>query len=134
LRAALAHFGFYADDIERMERLMEACPGLYVDITPAICIYSQLSERFEEAEKFFQKYHTRIIYGTDADSELTGFAREYNDLKVDIITHFLEGEQPKEFQGNFIHPIKLEREMLENIYYNNAMRFIKNEIVGRNTQ
>ncbi len=125
LRAAIAHFGFYSEDIPRAERLMEACPNLMMDITPAICIYPQLSKTPEAAERFFRKYHDRIIYGTDADSKLTGFAREYNDTKVEIITHFLEGDEPKEIKGNLICPIHLEQEMLENIYYNNAMRFIK---------
>ena len=125
LRAALAHFGFYSNDIPRAERLMEACPNLIMDITPALVIYSQLSETPEAAERFFRKYHTRILYGTDADTKLTGFAREYNDTKVQTITHFLEGDVPREIGGRWIHPIKLEREMLENIYYNNAMNFIK---------
>lgn len=124
LRAAIAHFGFYADQIPRAERLMEQCPNLLMDITPAIDIYSQLSKTSKEAKAFFEKYHTRILYGTDADNELIGFAREYNDLKVEIITHFLEGDEPKDFGGNWICPVNLEKEMLENIYYNNAMRFI----------
>lgn len=125
LKAAIAHFGFYSDNIPRAERLMEACPNLVMDITPAILIYPQLSKTPEAAEAFFRKYHTRIIYGTDADTKLDGFAREYNDKKRAIITHFLEGDEPREIAGNLIHPIKLEREMLENIYYNNAMRFIE---------
>ena len=125
LRAAIAHFGFYSTDLPRVERLMEACPRLYMDITPALCIYTELSQTPEASEAFFRKYHTRITYGTDADSNLTGFAREYNDTKVEIITHFLEGDAPKVIKGRPIHPIHLEPEMLENIYYNNAMRFIK---------
>jgi len=124
LRAAIAHFGFYADCISRAEHLIEMCPNLMMDITPAIDIYSQLSKNPKEAKAFFEKYHTRILYGTDADNELIGFAREYNDLKVEIITHFLEGDEPKEIGNDWIHPIKMEEKMLENIYYNNAMRFI----------
>lgn len=124
LKAAIAHFGFYSNNIPRAERLMEACPNLYMDITPAIIIYPQLSQTPEKARAFFRKYHTRIIYGTDADSELKGFAREYNDTKVAIITHFLQGDAPKEIAGHYICPIKLEPQMLENIYYHNAVRFI----------
>ena len=127
LRVALAHFGFYADNLPRAELLMEACPNLYMDITPAICIFPELSRTPEASENFFRKYHTRIFYGTDADSALVGFAREYNDLKTTIITHFLEGDTPKDIEGRWIHPIRLEREMLENIYYNNAMRFMERE-------
>ena len=125
LRAALAHFGFYSNDIPRARRLMEACPKLHMDITPALCIYGQLSETPAEAEAFFREYHTRILYGTDADSNLNGFPREYNDLKVRTITHFLEGDAPKQIGKQLICPIRLDQEMLENIYYNNALRFIK---------
>lgn len=125
LRVALAHFGFYSNDIPKAEKLMEHCPNLMMDITPAILIYPQLSETPEAAEAFFRKYHDRIIYGTDADSKLVDFARSYNDTKVEIITHFLEGDAPREIAGRWIHPVKLEKEMLENIYFNNAMRFIQ---------
>ena len=127
LRAAIAHFGFYSTDIPRAERLMEHCPNLMMDITPAICIFPELSETPEAAEAFFRKYHDRIIYGTDADTKLEGEARAYNDVKVEIITHFLEGDAPRVIRKELIRPIKLEKEMLENIYYNNAMRFIKEE-------
>lgn len=125
LKVALAHFGFYADDIKRATRLMEMCPNLYMDITPAIEIYTQLSERRDEAEEFFRKYYKRIFYGTDAESHLEGFAREYNDTKTEIITAFLEGKEPVEIKGRKIVPIKLEQYMLEDIYYNNCMEFIK---------
>ena len=125
LRAALAHFGFYSNDIPRARRLMEACPNLHMDITPALCIYGELSETPAESEAFFREYHTRILYGTDADSYLNGFPREYNDLKVKTITHFLEGEGTQKIGKQIICPIRLEQEMLENIYYNNAMRFME---------
>ena len=44
-----------------------------------------------------------------------------------MIGTFLEGTEPRTFRdGRYdIVPIHLEKEMLENIYYNNAMRFVK---------
>lgn len=128
LRAALAHFGFYSDDIDRAEMIMEKYPNIYLDITPAIEIYVQLSERAVRAREFFKKYSTRIIYGTDAHNELVGFPREYNDIKTDITDVFLEGSEAKEVHGRFIEPMHLDESILEDIYYNNALRFMKKEI------
>ncbi len=125
MRVALAHLGFYANDLDRAEKLLELYPELYFDITPALIIFTELSQTPERSEAFFKKYHDRLIYGTDADNDLVGEARAYNDLKTEIITHFFEGDEPKDIGGYHICPIKLEPYMLENIYYNNAKRFMK---------
>lgn len=125
LRAAIAHLGFYADKLPRAAALLDMYPNLYFDITPAPIIYEHLSATPKESEAFFRKYHERLIYGTDAQNDLTGFAREYNDTKTEIISTFLEGSAPRTIGERHIVPIRLEREMLENIYYNNAMRFVK---------
>lgn len=81
LRIAAAHMGFYANRLDIASRLLENCPNMYFDITPALIIYSQLSDN-KDAQEFFRKYQDRLIYGTDADNGLFGFAREYNDKKV----------------------------------------------------
>ncbi len=127
LRVALAHFGFYADDLDRAERLMEACPNLYMDLTPALDIFRTFSKSAPRTEAFFRKYHARIFYGTDAQNDLTGFAREYNDVKTHTIDTFLGGGAPCVIRDHVIAPISLTDEMLENIYYHTAMRFIKNK-------
>ncbi len=124
LRAAIAHFGFYSDDIDRAQMIMEKYPNIFFDITPAIDIYVQLSERHKRAEEFFRKYHDRLIYGTDAHNNLVGFSREYNDIKTDITDLFLEGDKPQTVHDRYIVPLKLEKHMLENIYYNNAIKFM----------
>lgn len=124
LRVAIAHLGFYAHKLDKATELLERFPNLYFDITPALIIYSQLSETPEQSQEFFKKYHDRLIYGTDADNNLVGDVRAYNDLKTEIITHFLEGEDIRDIGEYHIYPIKLEPYMLENIYYNNAKRFM----------
>ena len=124
LRIAIAHMGFYADDLDRAEAILEKCPNLYLDITPALPIYVDLCKDTARAEAFFRKYHERLIYGTDASNNLVGAMREYNDTKTEVIKTFLEGSEPRQIGKYFITPIKLESYMLENIYYNNAMRFL----------
>ena len=127
IKMALAHFGFYSNNLPRAEALLLKYPNLYMDITPAPPIYHEFSETPAASEAFFRKYHTRLIYGTDVDNKIEGRVREYNDMKTEMITTFLEGTEPRTFRdGRYaITPIHLENEMLENIYYNNAMRFIK---------
>ena len=127
LRIAIAHLGFYADDLDRAEVLLEKCPGLYFDITPALPIYVDLCKAPARSEAFFRRYHDRLIYGTDAANALTGAARDYNDTKTEVIKTFLEGSEPKQIGKYYITPIKLDAEMLENIYYNNGRRFLNKE-------
>lgn len=124
LRVAIAHLGFYSNDLDRAERLLEMCPNLRFDITPALIIYGELSETPERTRAFFRKYHDRLIYGTDASTNLVDSARELNDKKNVIMDHFFTGTDPREIGGYHIVPVQLEKYMLENIYYNNAMRFI----------
>ena len=124
LKVALAHLGFYSNNLYKAEELLECFPNLYFDITPALIIYSELSQAPELSNAFFTKYHDRLIYGTDAENDLVGKARAYNDLKTEIITHFLEGEGSRDIGEYHICPIKLEQYMLQNIYYNNAKKFM----------
>lgn len=124
LKVALAHLGFYANDLDRAERLLEAYPNLVFDITPALVIFDELSENPARAEAFFRKYHDRLIFGTDASNNLVGEARAYNDVKTDIVATFLMGDAPLDTGNHRAVPIHLEPEMIENIYYHNALRFI----------
>jgi len=127
LRAAIAHLGFYADELPRAASLLDKYPNLYFDITPALPIYYQLCETPTESKAFFEKYHTRLIYGTDSYNDLTegGSRRAFNDKKTDILTAFFGDGEPREMYNHRITPIHLSEKMLENVYYNNALRFIK---------
>ena len=127
LNIALAHMGFYADDLPRAAALLDRYPNLKLDITPAILIYEQLSRTPDESEAFFCKYHERLIFGTDAEADQVDEKKAYTNLKNRLTSAFFGGGEPVEIEGRHIHPIRLDEKMLENIYYNNAMRFI-----GRN--
>ena len=124
LNIALAHMGFYADHLVRAARLLDRFPNLKLDITPAIIIYEQLSKTPAESEAFFRRYHDRLIFGTDAEAAQTGARRAYTNLKNRLTSAFLGGGEPVDIEGRHIHPISLDAHMLENIYYNNALRFV----------
>lgn len=124
LNLAIAHFGFYSDDLPRAAAMLERYPNLKFDITPAILIYEQFSQTPAETEAFFRKYHDRLIFGTDADSHQVGEKKAYTNLKNRLTSAFFGGGEPVTIEGRYIHPIRLSEEMLENLYYNNAMRFV----------
>ena len=126
LNIALAHMGFYSEDLDRAQALLDKYPKLKFDITPALNIYFEMSADREKARKFFLDNSERLIFGTDAENELVGFAREYNDKKNLITSTFLSGNANSEyvFDDKIIRPIGLQSHILDNIYYNNALRFI----------
>lgn len=124
LNIALAHMGFYSDNLSHAGDLLDRYPNLMLDITPAILIYEQLSQTPKESEAFFKKYHDRLIFGTDADADQTGERKAYTNLKNRLTSAFFGGGEPVTIEGRYIHPIHLDPEMLENIYYNNAVRFV----------
>lgn len=127
LKIALAHMGVYSEKIDKAFELMEAYPNLYMDATPALNIYEELSLVRDQAELFFRTYHDRIFFGSDATNLLVGYEREKNDKKNEIVPYFFSGGEPTMLHGMKISPIRLEPHMLENIYYNTAMKFIEKE-------
>lgn len=123
LKVALAHLGFYDDRLDRAAELLEAYPNLVFDITPAAGIFVSLSKTPQQSEAFFKKYHERLIFGTDASNNLTGESRALNDVKTDMTDTFFGGGEPCTVGKYPITPIRISSEMLEDIYYHNAMRF-----------
>ena len=130
LKIALAHMGFYCEDLDKAFWLMETYPGLYMDMTPALNIYEELSAAPARAREFFLRYRDRCFFGTDAENRLEGEARAYNDLKNAVTAHFFTGEGYREFSNESrpkpvgVIGLALPDAVLEKIYYQNAMRFL----------
>ena len=128
LCAALAHMGFYSDNIDRATALMKKCPNLMMDMTPAPIIYEQLSETPEKTKGFIYKYQDRMFYGTDVSNKIEGKVRAFNDQKVALMNAFYEGEG-EYFDGKYrVTGMNIEKNVLEKIYYQNAMKFIGEDI------
>lgn len=128
LRAGLSHMGFYYDNLPRVSALMEKCPNLYLDLTPAVEVFMELSLTPAETKAFLEKYQKRMFWGTDTsvnwapDSRI----RTFNDQKVRMMEVFFEGTEPEVVAGKYpVAPIGLDPALLEDIYYYNALRFMK---------
>ena len=124
LKAAIAHFGFYSNNISRAERLMEQCPNLRMDMTPAPIIFEELSMTPEQIKAFILKYHDRLLFGSDADTPMEGSIRELNERKMKIMKAFYEGSGEAIIGKHHIQGMALDNRILENIYWNNAMAFM----------
>ena len=98
LKIIFAHFFFLSWDLPRLGVLLDTYPNICVDVTPGSEMYRILSENHEEAEAFFKKYYTRILYGTDAGARcvmtqlMSGFHWQENLNRVALINSFFSPE------------------------------------------
>jgi len=130
LRASIAHLGFYTESKEQLakaDKMLETYPNLSFDITPALNIYAELSKISEQAQAFFVKNHKRLIFGTDAEENLVGRVYDYNITKNFVTDAFIQGKSKDNEVARERNTacLDLTTEMMENIYYNNALNFIK---------
>ena len=124
LRAAIAHFGFYSNDLPRATRLMERYPNLRMDLTPALIIFHELSKTPAETKEFLLRYQDRLIFGTDVSNRIEDKVRTLNDKKHAVMTAFFEGEGDYDFGKYSVCGMGLEESVLSKIYYENAMKFM----------
>ena len=98
LKIIFAHFFFLSWDLPRLGKLFDTYPNIRVDMTPGSEMYRILSENHEEAQAFFKKYHTRILYGTDAGARcvmtqlMSQFNWQENRKRVELINSFFSPE------------------------------------------
>ena len=103
---------------------MEKCPNLYMDMTPAPIIYDNLSATPEAAKAFILKYSKRLLFGTDVSNKIEGRVKDLNETKWRILTAFYEGRGLQTIGKHSIYGMELPENILQDIYHNNAMRFI----------
>ena len=65
LKMVLAHFGFLAGDLDRAARLLDAYPGVCLDLAPGSEMLNHFTRANGRARAFFKRYQDRLIYGTD---------------------------------------------------------------------
>ena len=98
LKIIFAHFFFLSWDLPRLAKLFDTYPNIRVDMTPGSEMYRILSENHDQAQAFFKKYHTRILYGTDAAARcvmaqlMSGFNWQENLKRVEMINSFFSPE------------------------------------------
>jgi predicted TIM-barrel fold metal-dependent hydrolase len=88
----------------------------------------ELSLTPDETKEFFRKYGDRMFVGTDTSVDWAPGSRirEFNDQKVRMMEVFFEGDEPEVVGGKYpVAPMHIDPEIVEDIYYYNALRFMK---------
>ena len=127
LRLALAHCGFLAYDIKEAERFMAHFENTILDITPGGEQLLIMSRDWETWKSFVEKYHDRIIYGTDYyafpknENWKVSFTRRPQLIRDLFETDEVHFYIDKKFKG-----INLDRKLRDKIYRENFMCFLGN--------
>ncbi len=110
LRICFAHMFFMSARLPRLREIMERYENLRVDLTPGIELYENLSKAPEEARRFFEDFHDRIIYGTDIGSRFVynpagkPFNERENLRRPEIVRDYLckSGAETIASDGDFL--------------------------------
>lgn len=141
LRIDFAHFFFMSNQLDRLSKILNEFENVMIDITPGIEMYENFSKDINKTKIFFEKYHNRIIYGTDIGGRcvLMGegktfdekenfrrpiivreFLSENKDILIESDGHYLIDRKPF-----MMKCLNLNEERLEEILSLNFLRFIK---------
>ena len=114
-----AHFGWYANDLERLGQLLDEMPNVNVEFGAVI---AELGRQPRMAKEFFTKYQDRILFGKDswAPEEYTTYFRVLETEDEYFPYH-------KKYHAFWaMYGIGLPDEILRKVYYKNALRIIPN--------
>lgn len=113
-----AHVGCYAENLKWVGALLDECPNFHVDISARI---SELGRQPYTARQFFIDHADRILFGSDFGPDLDAYQIAYRFLETDDeYFNYSTTEIPE--QGRwYIYGIYLPEDVLEKIYYSNAV-------------
>ena len=112
-----AHMGWYANNLDRLGELMEEIPNMSVGIG---AIIAELGRQPRRAKQFFVKYQDRILFGKDSWKP------------EEFPTYFRVLETADEYFPYYkkyhafwaMYGLNLPDEVLEKVYYKNALNLI----------
>ncbi len=114
-----AHFGWFANNLDTLEQLLEEMPNMYVECG---AIIAELGRQPRHAKKFLTKYQDRILFGKDA----------YNPEEYHTYFRVLETTDEyfpyyKKYHAYWkMYGLDLDDEVLKKMYYKNALKIIPN--------
>ena len=112
-----AHFGWLANDLAALSKLLDECPNVNVEIA---AIIAELGRQPRQAREFFIKYQDRILFGKDSwvPSEYATYFRVLETADEYFPYH-------KRYHAFWkMYGIGLPDDVLKKIYYKNAMTLI----------
>ena len=114
-----AHFGWFANDLERLSKLLDEMPNIVVEFGAVI---AELGRQPRAAKAFFEKYQDRILFGKDAwaPEEYATYFRVLETTDEYFPYH-------KKYHAFWrMYGLGLPDSILKKVYYKNALRIIPN--------
>lgn len=114
-----AHFGWYANDLAKLGKLLDEMPNVVVEFGAVI---AELGRQPRMAKQFFTKYQDRILFGKDS-----WMPEEYATYFRVLETEDEYFPYHKKYHAFWaMYGIGLPDAILKKIYYKNALRIIPN--------
>ncbi len=114
-----AHFGWYANDLNKLSIILDALPNVVVEFGAVI---AELGRQPKMAKAFFTKYQDRILFGKDSwvPAEYPTYFRVLETADEYFPYH-------KKYHAFWaMYGMELPDNILKKIYYKNALRIIPN--------
>lgn len=112
-----AHFGWYANDLQRLGELIEEMPNMYVELA---AIIAELGRQPRAAHAFFIKYQDKILFGKDSwqPAEFPTYFRVLETADEYFPYH-------KKYHAFWaMYGLDLPDEVLKKVYYKNALKIV----------
>jgi uncharacterized protein len=112
-----AHMGFHANDLQRLGRMLDAMPNVYVETG---AILAELGRQPRFAREFFTKYQNRVLFGKDswAPPEYPYFWRTF-ETADEYFDYYRDYHAFWKLYG-----LDLPGAVLRKLYYGNALRVV----------
>ncbi|MDD4108452.1 MAG: amidohydrolase family protein [Prolixibacteraceae bacterium] len=115
-----AHVGNLPEELGVVSMWLDQYPNFYVGISARI---SELGRQPYTARKFFIKYQDRILFGTDTPPDAEAYSVYYRFLETD--DEYIDPTPAHKQQGRWmIYGLYLPDEVLEKVYYKNALKIM----------
>lgn len=114
-----AHFGWYANDLDKLGKLMNEMPNIVVEFGAVI---AELGRQPRRAKEFFTKYQDRILFGKDSWVP-DEYATYFRVLETED-EYFPYHKKYHAFWA--MYGMGLPDSILKKVYYKNALRIIPN--------
>jgi predicted TIM-barrel fold metal-dependent hydrolase len=112
-----AHLAFHGNDLERLGKLFDACPNVYVDIA---AVLAELGRQPYSAHDFLTKYQDRVLMGKDIYE-----VKEYKWYFRALETRDEYFEYYRKRHAFWrIYGFQLSDDVLKKIYYKNALKLL----------
>ncbi len=114
-----AHFGWYANDLAYLGKLLDTLPNVVVEFGAVI---AELGRQPRTAKAFFTKYQDRILFGKDS-----WVPEEYDTYFRVLETEDEYFPYHKKYHAFWkMYGLGLPDEILKKVYYKNALRVVPN--------